>query len=88
MIRFGVVLTVVVAALGLLVAGILTSSLLLTYLAIGVAVLSALMLIIDVVVWRDEVFGGAAAGKAAVEKTAAVPAGVASGGRCRCRAVG
>jgi hypothetical protein len=61
-IRFGVVLSVVVAALGLLVAGIVTSSLLLTYLAIGVAAVAALMLLIGVVIWREEIFGRAAAG--------------------------
>ena len=64
MIRFGVVLAVVVAALGLLVGGILTSSLLLVYLAIGVSALAAVLLVIGVVIWRDEIFNDAAAGSA------------------------
>ena len=64
MIRFGVVLAVVVAALGLLVGGILTSSLLLVYLAIGVSALAAVLLVIGVVIWRDEIFSDAPAGSA------------------------
>ncbi len=59
MIRFGVVLTLVVAALGLLAGGMVTSSLLLVYLAIGVAALAALMLTIGAVMWRGEIFGPA-----------------------------
>ena len=65
MIRFGVVLAVVVAALGLLVGGILTSSLLLVYLAIGVSALAAVLLVIGVVIWHDEIFNDAAAGQQA-----------------------
>ena len=65
MIRFGIILTVVVTAIGLLVAGVLTSSLHLVYLAIGVSGLAAVMLIAGVIIWREEVFGPAAGGKAA-----------------------
>jgi hypothetical protein len=56
-IRFGTILTVVVVAMGLLVAGVLTGSLLLVYVAISVAVLAALLLTIGVVIWRGDVFG-------------------------------
>ena len=65
MIRFGIILTVVVTAIGLLIAGVLTSSLQLVYLAIGVSGLAAVMLIAGVIIWREEVFGPAAGGKAA-----------------------
>ena len=78
MIRFGVVLAVVVAALGLLVGGILTSSLLLVYLAIGVSALAAVLLVIGVVIWRDEIFSDAPAGSATAP-TARKP------GNWRCR---
>ena len=54
MIRFGVVLAVVVAAIGLLSGGIFTSSLLLVYLSIGVSALAAVLLVIVVVTGRDE----------------------------------
>lgn len=64
MIRFGVVLTVVLAAMGLLVGGVLASSLLLVYLAIGAAALAAVMLTVGVVVWREEVFGPSSAAQA------------------------
>ena len=50
MIRFGVVLSVVLVALGLLVGGVLTSSLLLVYLAIGVAAAAGVLLAIGVVI--------------------------------------
>jgi hypothetical protein len=53
-IRFGVVLAVVVAAIGLLSGGIFTSSLLLVYLSIGVSALATVLLVIVVVIWRDE----------------------------------
>ena len=59
MIRFGVVLSVVLVALGLLVGGVLTSSLLLVYLAIGVAAAAGVLLAIGVVIWREEIFGAA-----------------------------
>src|ERR1019366_7098914 len=58
-IRFGVVLSVVLVALGLLVGGVLTSSLLLVYLAIGVAAAAGVLLAIGVVIWREEIFGAA-----------------------------
>jgi len=66
-IRFGVVLAIVMAALGLLVGGVLTSSLLLVYLAIGVSALAAVLLVVGVVIWRDEIFNDAAAGPAAAD---------------------
>jgi len=59
-IRFGAVLSVVLIAIGLLVTGVVTSSLLLVYLAIGVAALAGLMLLIGVLIWRTEIFGSAA----------------------------
>jgi hypothetical protein len=62
-IRFGVVLALVVAALGLLAGGMVTSSLPLVYLAIGVAALAALMLTIGAVIWRGEIFGPAEAAR-------------------------
>ncbi len=83
MIRFGVVLAVVVVAIGLLVGGILTSSLLLVYLAIGVSALAAVLLVIGVVIWRDEIFGEAAVGRA--QQPAVVRPG---GGQAGARRVG
>jgi predicted lipid-binding transport protein (Tim44 family) len=67
-IRFSAILSVVVVAIGLLVAGAVSGSLLLVYLAIGVAALALLMLVIGVVIWREELFGDSAARR---------PAGVA-----------
>ena len=61
MILFRVVLSVVVAAAGLLVAGVVSGSLLVVDLAIGVAALGLVMLIIGVVVWREEILGGSSA---------------------------
>jgi len=60
-ILFRVVLSVVVAAAGLLVAGVVSGSLLVVDLAIGVAALGLVMLIIGVVVWREEILGGSSA---------------------------
>ena len=57
MIRFGAVLTVVLVALGLLLGGVLTNSLPLVYLSIGLAALAAVMLTVGVVIWRGEIFG-------------------------------
>jgi hypothetical protein len=54
------------------VGGVFTSSLLLVYLAIGVAALAGLMLIVGVLVWRAEIFGPTAARRAAE-----APAGLA-----------
>jgi hypothetical protein len=62
-IRFGVVLTVVLTAMGLLAGGVLANSLLLVYLAIGAAALAAVMLTVGVVIWREEVFGASPAGQ-------------------------
>src|SRR6478736_4137261 len=75
LIRFGIILTVVVTAISLLVAGVLTSSLQLVYLAIGVSGLAAVMLIAGVIIWREEVFGPAAGGKAARVRPQPGPAG-------------
>jgi hypothetical protein len=72
-IRFGAVLTVVVVAMGLLAGGVLTNSLLLVYLAIGVAALSAVMLAVGLVIWRGDIFGEASA------EQAAAPVGVSAG---------
>ncbi len=60
MIRFSAAL--VVAGLGLLLAGALTSELPLVYAAIAVSVCAALMLAAGVIAGRDEFFGKAAAG--------------------------
>src|SRR6476660_7626946 len=81
LIRFGIILTVVVTAIGLLVAGILTSSLQLVYLAIGVSGLAAVMLIAGVIIWREEVFGPAADGSAAVKGSAAAKGSATRKGR-------
>jgi hypothetical protein len=79
-IRFGVVLTVVLAAMGLLAAGVLGNSLLLVYLAIGAAALAAVMLTVGVVIWREEVFGDSPAGQAADQVAGRSPALAAVGG--------
>lgn len=88
MIRFGVVLTVVLAAMGLLAGGVLANSLLLVYLAIGAAALAAIMLTVGVLIWREDVFGPSSAAQASpAAKQAAGPSpvlaatGVASPGR-------
>src|SRR6476661_4139305 len=75
LIRFGIILTDFVTAIGLLVAGVVTSSLQLVYLAIGVSGLAAVMLIAGVIIWREEVFGPAAGGKAARVRPQPGPAG-------------
>jgi len=78
MIRFSAIVAVVAIALGLLVAGAVSGTLMLVYLAIGVASLALLLLIVGVVIWRDEVFGqpaGRVAGRGAgVEDVIVVPA--------------
>ncbi len=56
MIRFGVIVTVVVAAIGLLIVGAVAGELALVYGSIGLAGLALLLLIVGVAVWRDEVF--------------------------------
>jgi len=61
LIRFGAILSVVLVAIALLAAGAVSGSLLLVYLAIGVAALALVLLIAGVVIWREEVFGGAVA---------------------------
>ncbi len=71
MIRFSAILAVVVAAVGLLVAGAVSGSLLVVYLAIGVAALALLMLIGGVLIWRDEIFGEQ--GKQVSRRSAARP---------------
>jgi len=65
-IRFGVVLTVVLAAMGLLAGGVLANRLLLVYLAIGAAALAAIMLTAGVLIWREEVFGPSSAAPASL----------------------
>ncbi|MGO9296992.1 MAG: hypothetical protein ACLP52_24455 [Streptosporangiaceae bacterium] len=60
-IRFGAVLSIVVVAIGLLVGGILTSSLLLVYLSIGVAALAGVLLVAGVLIWRENFFGASPA---------------------------
>ena len=70
MIRFSAAL--VVAGLGLLLVGALTSELPLVYAAIGVSVIAAIMLAIGVVAGRDEIFGrdAAAAGDRGAHESA------------------
>src|ERR1700722_13456023 len=53
----------------MLVAGAISGSLLLVYLAIGVAALALLLLIVGVLVWRDEVFGESAVSDQVVPAT-------------------
>ena len=60
MVRFGVVLSVVLIAIGLLATGVVAGSLMLVYVAIGVASLAALMLVTFVVIWRHEIFDSSA----------------------------
>ena len=59
MIRFGVVLSVALVAVGLLVTGVIAGSLLVVAISIGVAALAALMLTVAVIVWRREIFAPA-----------------------------
>jgi len=56
-IRFSAIVSVVAIAIGLLIAGAVSGELTLVYVSIGLAALALLMLIVGVVVWRDEVFG-------------------------------
>jgi hypothetical protein len=56
MIRFGVIVTVVVAAVGLLVVGAVAGDLTLVYVSIALAAVALLLLVVGVAVWRDEVF--------------------------------
>jgi hypothetical protein len=58
MIRFGVIVSVVVAAVALLIVGAVAGDLKLVYGSIGLAALALLLLIIGVAVWRDQVFAG------------------------------
>ena len=60
MIRFGVVLSVVLAAIGLLGAGVVAGSLVLVVASVGVAGLGCLMLIAAVLFWRREIFSARA----------------------------
>src|ERR1700685_1429163 len=73
-IRFSVVLSVVVVAVGLLVAGAISGSLPLVYLAIAIAGVALLMLIAGVVVGRDEIFERASADGAEAPAGSEVPA--------------
>jgi len=56
-IRFSVIVSAVAIALGLLVAGAVSGTLVLVYVAIVLASLALLLLIVGVFIWRDEVFG-------------------------------
>jgi uncharacterized membrane protein YgcG len=56
-IRFGVVLSVAIIAVGLLVAGVIDGSLLIVVISIGAAALATLLLAVAVLVWRHEIFG-------------------------------
>ena len=85
MIRFGIVLSVVLIAIGLLAAGVVAGSLLLVAISIGVAVLAALMLAGFVIVWRHEIFG-VTEGRAAVGVGAELA--MAGGRPCRRRCRG
>ncbi len=58
MIRFGVIASVVSAAVALLIVGALSGDLGLVYVSIGLAALALVMLVIGVAVWRDRVFAG------------------------------
>jgi hypothetical protein len=60
MIRFGVIVSVVVAAIGLLVVGAVAGDLTLVYVSIALAAVALLLLIVGVAVWRDEVFASSA----------------------------
>ena len=83
MIRFSVILSVVAVAVGLLIAGAVSATLMLVYLAIGVASLALLMLIAGVVIWGDAVFGAQARREAedgeAVADREQIPVAVAAG---------
>ncbi len=85
MIRFGVVLSVVLIAIGLLATGAVAGSLLLVVISIGVALLAFLMLIGVVISFRHEIFGRAARERpgfqAAMPAVAgeAIPAGMPAG---------
>ncbi|MBO0838401.1 MAG: hypothetical protein J2P28_23180, partial [Actinobacteria bacterium] len=58
MTRFGVVASVVSAAVALLIVGAVTGDLALVYVSIALAALALVLLIIGVAVYRDQVFGG------------------------------
>jgi hypothetical protein len=87
-IRFSAIVSVVAIALGLLVAGAVSGTLMLVYLAIGVASLALLLLVVGVVIWRDEVFGRPA-GDSRDGDEAPAPAACGGGGwrraGCGCR---
>src|SRR5580704_129631 len=68
--------------MGLLIAGAVSGDLKLVYVSIGLAALALLMLIVGVMVWRDEIFGPAASKEPSPSRVAAahtelVPAGAA-----------
>ena len=75
MIRFGVVLSVVLIAIGLLVTGVVAGSLLLVVISIGVALLALLVLIGVVISFRHEIFGRTPIGVTAAGTSLAAPAG-------------
>ena len=85
MIRFSAIL--VAGAIAVLVAGVLATSLALVYLSIGVSVLALVLLVIGVILRREEIFGEAGPAAASgqhdwpVTPAAETPAMV--GGRAR-----
>jgi hypothetical protein len=72
-IRFGAIVSVVAVAICLLVGGAVSGTLALVYVSIGLAALALLMLVVGVVVWRDEVFGSARAQPAGTADSGVVP---------------
>ncbi len=83
MVRFGIgiVLSIVLAAIGLLVAGSVAGSLLLVVVSIGVAALGGLLLLAAVLMWRREIFAAPQALGTAQEQWASqVPAAVHAAG--------
>jgi DNA polymerase-3 subunit gamma/tau len=74
-VRFGVVLSVVLVAIGLLVTGVVAGSLRLVAISIGVAVLAFLLLIGVVISFRQEIFGRPAP-KAALPSSAVAKSAV------------
>lgn len=84
MVRFGVVLSVVLVAIGLLATGVVAGSLLLVAISIGVALVAFLLLVGVVISFRREIFGSAAARARQTGGTGAVPA---AGGLPAARAV-
>jgi hypothetical protein len=80
LIRFGAIVSVVAVAIGLLAVGAVSGDLTLVYVSIGLAALALLMLIVGVVVWRDQLFAfGSAAAGAKAPRGADTRAGAGAG---------